>query len=189
MTSAIETELCEATSVKQRKNEDTQKYLKRLVLGVNKLEDGDWTGLSNDAQNWANELTTAEKEGQTLPDFPDAEEEQPTEAAAAENGADSAAESGADGESGETAAPARVRRTTTAKAAKEPAPKKERVQSMSNTLKNFIIDDPSISVEDLIEKLKGAGHKPTEITVATIRSDFRNALKVLKGRGLLNIEL
>ena len=66
---SVEAELSEKTEVSQRKREGRQDYLKRLVVGISKLDDDEWEGLSKDAQQWANDATTAEKDGEEIPDF------------------------------------------------------------------------------------------------------------------------
>lgn len=61
-------------------------------------------------------------------------------------------------------------------------PKAERVgrkSSACHVIKTMVVRKPSISVAELIEKLKGKSLKISDVTVATIRSDTRDTLRVL----------
>jgi hypothetical protein len=61
---------------------------------------------------------------------------------------------------------------------------------MKVRIKKLLIKKPAMSVEDLMAKLEaGPGGAPSKYTVAGIRADFRHSLHVLKGEGLLEIEI
>jgi hypothetical protein len=163
--SKIEQELLEVSALKVKKNEDRQKYLERLMRAVSKLPDPDWEGLSKAAQDWNNGAAEAHKGGSELEDFPDYEEVE---------------EELADDE--EEAAPA-----------EKPAKKKEEAPTKSyaprkvsacHTIKKLVAKKPDISVSDLSEKLKGEGFKVSDVTIATLRSDFRDSLRVLNELGV-----
>jgi hypothetical protein len=52
-----------------------------------------------------------------------------------------------------------------------------------------VVKNPKISVEDLAAKLKGMDLKVSDVTIATIRSDTRDTLRVTNGAGLTSVEL
>ena len=75
--SKIQTELVKATEVTAKRGEDRQEYLGRLMKGVADLNDKQWDGLSQDAQDWFNDAADAKNaKAKVLPDFPDVEEKQ-----------------------------------------------------------------------------------------------------------------
>ena len=130
--SKIEAELLAASKLKEKKNEDRQDYLARLMRSVAKLPDDVWEGISSDAQTWNNDAAEAYKAGVVIADFPDLE-------------ADASVDAEVDEEE-----------------EVEAAPKK-----------------PNITVAELSEKLKADGLKVSDVTIATLRSDLRDTLRVL----------
>jgi hypothetical protein len=50
-------------------------------------------------------------------------------------------------------------------------------------IKELLLKNPKMSVEDLLEKLAPLGFKPTRTAVASIRSGFRHSLKVIMDKG------
>lgn len=67
----LEAELQDATKVRPKKGEERQSYLKRMIA---KIPNGDgWEDLSPEAQDWANNMITADNEGQPIEDFPHAD--------------------------------------------------------------------------------------------------------------------
>lgn len=149
--SEIEKELLSATKMKSKKDEDRQSYLVRLMRSGAKLADADWEALSSEAQDWNNGAAESHKGGRKIDDFPDLPEvdEEPEEVV-------------------EEKIPEK--------------PKAERVgrkSSACHVIKTMVVRKPSISVAELIEKLKGKSLKISDVTVATIRSDTRDTLRVL----------
>lgn len=74
--SKIEQVLLNATGVKpQRRDEDRQKYLIRLMVGVVNISDEDWAALEAEpgVQEWYNSATDADNAKKPVPDFPDLE--------------------------------------------------------------------------------------------------------------------
>jgi hypothetical protein len=165
--SKIEQELLEVSALKVKKNEDRQKYLERLMRAVSKLPDPDWEGLSKAAQDWNNGAAEAHKGGSELEDFPDYEE--------------------VDDEIDEEQAEEETKPIEKAAKKKEEAPAKSyapRKVSACHTIKKLVAKKPDISVSDLSEKLKGEGFKVSDVTIATLRSDFRDSLRVLNELGV-----
>lgn len=80
---SIEEELSKLSGVKQKGKEDRQKYLSRLVKGVEKAVDEDvtedadanWEKLSEEAQGWYNKALKADQQGKEIADFAQDEEE------------------------------------------------------------------------------------------------------------------
>jgi hypothetical protein len=76
--SKILKELLAATELKAVRNEDQQDTIKRVMKGVEGLNDKAWEGLSQDAQDWFNSAADAlNAKKKVLPYFPDAEESEP----------------------------------------------------------------------------------------------------------------
>ena len=182
--SKIEQELAETAAITPKRNEDRQKYLKRLMLAVSKLPDPDWESLSTEAQDWNNGAAEAHKAGDEIEDFPDLEEE------------DEELEQGGDDEVDEEEEQVEV-------PAKETAPKEERTPkfrpatnsspgkkvSACHVIKRMVARKPAITVAELIEKLKEENFKVSDVTVATLRSDFRDSLRVLNELEMGNFKL
>jgi hypothetical protein len=64
----------------------------------------------------------------------------------------------------------------------KPARKKEyapRKVSACHMVKKIVVKNPTISISDLSEQLKGDGLKISDVTIATLRSDVRDTLRIL----------
>jgi hypothetical protein len=57
--------------------------------------------------------------------------------------------------------------------------------SARRLLKQFVVKKPSITVDDLMERAKKAGHKLSDIYISSLRSDTRDTLKVAKECGVV----
>ena len=174
MVSAIENELLKVSTLKPKKNEDRQKYLTRVMLAVAKLPDPDWEALSKEAQDWTNNQAQAHKRKGELEDFPDyeevAEEEQVDEEVDEE----------------QEEAPKPKPKAEKPVKEKEYAPRKI---SACHMIKKIVVKDPKISVADLSEQLKNDGLKVSDVTIATLRSDLRDTLRVMNELGLGSFSL
>jgi hypothetical protein len=53
------------------------------------------------------------------------------------------------------------------------------------TIKEAMLDDPNMTVDDIVKKLSKKGTTVSKVTVANVRSDFRHSLKVLADNGKL----
>ena len=178
--SKIETELLEATGLKEKKTEKRQDYLGRLCRSVAKVPDEVWEGLSTAAQNWNNAAAERLKDGGNIVDFSDVKvATKPVEKV------DEEVDEEIDEE--ETSAPVATKPAKPEKAAK---PEKEKVVlthtpgtprkvSACHTIKKMVVKKPQITVAELSEKLKAAGLKVSDVTIATLRSDLRDTLRVL----------
>jgi hypothetical protein len=155
--SKIEQELLEATAVKLPKGNDRQKRLVKIMLAAANLPDEKWEGLTKPAQDWTNDNAEAYKAKEDVADFPDFEGGEPEEEAGEED-------------------------QEPAKAKEPPARKKEyapRKVSACHMVKKIVVKNPTISITDLCDQLKGEGLKVSEVTIATLRSDVRDTLRVL----------
>ena len=58
-------------------------------------------------------------------------------------------------------------------------------------IKLMLLKDPSMSVDDLEQALRREGYDPTptRLAIASIRSEFRDTLKLLKREGRIEIDL
>lgn len=149
-TSVIEQELVTATNFKLKKDEARQSHLKRLMKAVSKLDDDSWAELSGEAQDWNNDAAESVKTGSSIADFPDLD-------------VDVLEEEPEEAPPPKTERPTRVTKRTSA----------------CHVIKTMVVKKPSISVQDLSEKLKSKNLKVSDVTIATIRSDTRDTLRVL----------
>lgn len=173
--SKIEQELLAATGVKPKKNEDQQAYLTRLMRAVAKLKDPEWEGLSTDAQEWNNGAAEAHKAGDEIADFPDyaAIDDNPP------------VDEEVDEEEEVVPPPVVKAKDKEKKPIEKPAPKPAvvagtgRKVSACHMIKKMVVKDPTITVAQLSENLKSDGLKVSDVTIATLRSDLRDTLRVL----------
>lgn len=180
--SQIEEELINATGLTAREKEDRQKYLSRMMRAVTKLPDDDWADLSNDAQTWTNDAATAHKEGKSIPEFPDLDDVEDQEdlddEVEQEDIDDQVEEESVDPETGEIEdAPEKEEQTA------KPKRSGGKRHSACHTIKMMVIKKPSITVKELSDKLKTKDLKVSDVTIATIRSDTRDTLRVLNEVG------
>lgn len=169
--SAIEKELLAVTKLKLKKDEDRQDYLARLCKAVAKIKDPEWEALSSEAQEWNNDAAEAVRASANIVDFPDTAKPAPKP------------EPEVDEEDDEEA-PAKPPKA--AKAAPKTSGKRA---SACHTIKMLVAKNPSISVADLSTKLKDSSLKVSDVTVATLRSDTRDTLRVLNDLGLGEFKL
>jgi small nuclear ribonucleoprotein (snRNP)-like protein len=73
MSAALKKELVGATGVKEKRNEDEQDFLGRLVTGVANLDDSGWEELSPEAQDWYNDAAGAANKNKPIASFGDEE--------------------------------------------------------------------------------------------------------------------
>lgn len=162
--SAIEVELLKASKCPKKKpGEDLQKYLTRLMRAVYKLNEDDWEELTEEAKGWYNDAAENAKGGRKLGNFPDYDgpeiEEEPEE------------------EKEEEVAPPPKAQT------------KPRKTSACHVIKTLVAKKPDISVEAISEKLKASDMKVSNVTIATLRSDTRDTLRVLNELGIGEFKL
>lgn len=157
--SKIEKELLAATGLKTKKTEVRQAYLKRVMLATAKLENDPWENLTTPAQEWTNGGAEAYRAGDEVEDFPDYSEPDNNPPM--------------DEEAEEEVVEAKPK-----KKEKEPVQQVRKI-SACHTIKKIVVNDPSISVADLAAKVKESGLKVSDVTVATLRSDTRDTLRVL----------
>jgi len=185
--STIESALLEATGVKpQKKNEDRQKYLIRLMMGVSKLPDEKWEDLEavEGAQDWYNNASDADNEEKELPDFADVEEEPEEE----EEEAPPAKASKKQAKKPAKKPARKVAKAPARKVAKAPAkkaaPSKKKI-SARRELKLMVVKQPQITTDEIIARLEKKGYTPpSRITVTTTRSETRDTMRVIKASGI-----
>lgn len=56
-------------------------------------------------------------------------------------------------------------------------------------IKKMLAKKPSLSTEELLERLEKQGYHPTPLAVSSIRSGFRNTVKILNEAGLCDLDL
>ena len=178
--SKIEAELLAASKLKEKKNEDRQDYLARLMRSVAKLPDDVWEGISSDAQTWNNDAAEAYKAGVVIADFPDLEADASVDADVDEEEEVKAApkaKAKTNG-NGQHEKPAAKNKEKVAEAPRSSSPTVRKV-SACHTIKKLVVKKPNITVAELSEKLKADGLKVSDVTIATLRSDLRDTLRVL----------
>lgn len=186
--SKIENELVEAGAIKPlKKNEDRQVYLARLTLAITKLPDPDWEALTQEAKDWTNsaaevckanksaDLKPADDDYDQVADFPDYAEEDDNPPMDEEVDEE---------EEAPKPVAAKPKAKVKEKEEKEPKPKSThppgtRRVSACHTIKKMVAKNPTISISDLSEKLREGGLKVSDVTIATMRSDVRDTLRVL----------
>jgi hypothetical protein len=176
--SAIEQELLEATVLKLKRKEERQAYLTRLMLATAKLPDPEWEQLSTEAQEWTNGAAEAHKAGAALEDFPDYEEpedEEVDEEAEEEEAEEEKAPVAAKG-NGMKAKPEKQVASPKIQPAQQAGVRKV---SACHTIKKMVVKKPTITVSEIAEQLKESGLKVSDVTIATLRSDLRDTLRVL----------
>jgi len=78
--SKIEKEILAATGeAKQKRKEDSDAYLMRLVKSMHELDDKEWNKLSDKAQEWFNDAAEATNNKEQLPSFPGGKKEDESE--------------------------------------------------------------------------------------------------------------
>lgn len=182
--SAIEKELVEATSLSSKKNEDRQKYLARLMKAASKLDDDEWADLSTEAQKWNNDAATDFKSGNAIEDFPDLETEEETDQSEVEIAPEEAAD-----EESPPLQPEKDEEQPKGRAGKSGRPVAAKKTSACHAIKTLVVKKPDISVKELSEKLKQKGLKVSDVTIATLRSDTRDTLRVLNESGAGDFKL
>lgn len=186
--SKIELELQAATKIVQKKNEDPQKYLLRLMLAVTKLLDPEWEALSTESQEWVNcaaeiartnktdGLKFGDKGYKELEDFPDFED-----VVDIKEDDDVNEEATVDNEE-EPVKPKKEKPQAKQEAKSEKAETSSgapRKVSACHMIKKLVVKKPKITVAELSEKLKADGLKVSDVTIATLRSDLRDTLRVM----------
>lgn len=132
---SIESELRDVTGVKPKRGETPQKYLARMVVAVEKLEDTEWDKLPEEGQQWFKIALKQHSQGDDITGFDNAtedvedEEEETDDSAEAEESetAEASAEDEDDVSTKKTAKKAAAKNAKTPKAAKTKkanAPKK-----------------------------------------------------------------
>lgn len=152
--SKIEEELKAATGLERKKKESRQKWLRRLNEAVQDLPDDTWETLSHPAQTWTNEGATNIGADKDVEEFPDLEDDAPP---TDKKKSKSKSKSKDDGEGKQT--------------------------GITTAIKDIMLKDMKISAADLMTELEKRGHsKLSRFTVTTIRSDFRNSVRMMKER-------
>lgn len=202
MTSKIEKELQDATSVKPKSKEKRADYLDRLADEADKLPEKAWDNLSDAAKEWvndANEATEKAKErgGEAkIKDFDDAgddasesdSKEKTKETKKSKD--DSASDSKKDdtdvaSKKDKAKSEKKAKTDKPAKAAKAPKEKKARGSGKMQALMSVIIKNPKSTAAELHEKMKAKGSEISQSTVSTVRSDFIRSVNFLDEQGLL----
>lgn len=76
-----------------------------------------------------------------------------------------------------------------AKKSAKKAPASDRKVGAQTAIKKLLCKNPKLSTEDLLERLEKQGYSPTPLAVSSIRSGFRNTVKILNEAGLTDLDL
>jgi hypothetical protein len=198
--SKIEAELISASNLSIKKKEDRQDFLGRLMLAVAKVPDQVWADLSQDARDWNDSATEAYNSGvdiqefsdleEELDDFPSAEEEaQPAKNGATVIHAEETQEVPPSGKKlGRPPGP-KVDHKATIEEFGPPRRSSSKKVSACHIVKKVVMRRPTISVNEILDKLKENNLKVTPVTVATLRSSIRDTLRVLNEEGVGKFQL
>lgn len=193
-TSEMEQSLLDVTKIKSKSGEDRQDYFKRIIASVQELPEDTWEELPEATQQWVNDGAKAGNAKKTIDDFPDLkaskEDDVKTKTKTKTAKADKT-------DKKKPAKEAATEKESTKKKAKtEKEPKKEKKAKVSTrgsgleaTIKNLILKKPSISADELVEKLEAKEVKASRFTVVAIRAGFRHSIKVLADAGMIKGEL
>jgi outer membrane biosynthesis protein TonB len=183
--SKIENELLEAAGAlfKTKKHETRPEYLHRLCNVIaKKISNEAWEALSQEAQDWNNDTAEALTNGKEAIDFPDLAAADPVDEEVDEEAEEVVAKPKANTkQQKEQAAPKEKEKVVAKpdKAKTSVAPQGTRKVSACHTIKKLVVKNPKISVSELSEQLKEDGLKVSDVTIATLRSDLRDTLRVL----------
>jgi hypothetical protein len=190
MVSKIQTTLREATGLKPKSGEDTQEFYKRLIAAVQELPEDAWEKLDTKSQKWVNEGAKAANAKEDIQDFPDAEANEEDEEVAtkktktAKKGGDKPATKKVAADDKTEKKPAVKKEAKPEKEAKK-APATKRGSGLESTIKNMIVKKPTITSDELVEKLEAKSVKASRFTVVAIRAGFRHSIKVLQEAGMI----
>jgi hypothetical protein len=121
----------------------------------------------------------------------DDEDEKPAKKSAAKKAAPTkkvAAKNGADPKKKIVAKPDKKSEKKAAPKAEKKAPSGPKASGIKVKIKRIVFKNPSITPDDLMERLGKDGVKPSKLTVSAIRSEFRHSLWVLKELDALKVE-
>jgi len=186
------------TSTKPQSKEPRQEFLGRLLEEVQKLGDDEWEKLGQEpggtaAQQWCNNSVDARKADSPLPDFVPPDEDGEQDPGDEEEDEDVAKKVKA---KAKAAKPSKKAKKAKA-AGDDDKPSKSRatkarpgnmngpVEGIKVRIKDLVIDEPNIGLEDLLVKLSKGGDKMSRMTVSSVRSETRHTLRVLKQKGKL----
>lgn len=159
---ALEKELAKKLKLKPDSDEDRQEFLARIVKEVGNIEDEDWDKLTPPLQDWINAATRAHKAGKKIADFPAGkggdEDEKPT------------------GRAGK----AKPEAKETKKRGSD-----EGGMSAMMYIRHYLVDNPQAPVDEVSQALVKAGYKaPSNVTISTMRSEFKSLTKILAEKNL-----
>jgi hypothetical protein len=206
MAKNIETEITEALELTQRKGEDRQKFLGRMMKGGKGLPDKDWNALSEDAQKYINSLIEADDHNKAFPDLAAKSggasgntrgktTSKENEDMATKNATSRGKTGGKGGGGGK--APARggkeerassgknsksEERTPAKRAASSGGSKPSGGKSNRRKIKEKVVSNPKITVEKLIDQFGGKDGL-SDLSISSIRSDTLDTLRVADGAG------
>jgi hypothetical protein len=206
--------LSEATSLKPMQRETAFTFSRRLIkeLSADDFSTDKWDSLPDEAQEWVNEQIRATNENKQIDEVPGFTEftARPSRFRTAVDAVE--AEPVVNGEAvieeveeeeeevEEVKKPTRRVRATTPKEpkeAKEPSePRNYRTRknpdgkpSAIMRLKELLIENGSLTPNQLMQVLEDEGYKISQTTVISCKADFRATVSVLQRHGLMNVEL
>lgn len=191
-----EKELRQILSVKPDKDEGRQEFLARMIEASSKLGEDEWEGLSETQQDWINGAVLANKAGKKLPEF---EPKAVKAALALQEGGDDGADAD-DGDADEADATKKPKGSKSAKSSKDDdddfdkaAPKakkpakevsEEKELTAMMFIRQYLIKHQDAGIEEIAKAAEKAGYKrPTNVTISTIRSEFRSLTKLYNKAG------
>lgn len=191
--SAVETELMTATALKAKRGEDRQGFLTRLVEAIDELKDKDFKKLSEEGQEWFKNAGEAYEAKGDIPDFANGEDTGTTEEEEVEATPTKRGKGRANGVAEEAAPKKGTKKAAAPKAKAEPEKPKGKlvqaakpVEKQGGAYKYFIeqfVEDPTRSVDQLLELVGKKNMSMTKQAASTVRSHIRRAILAMQEAG------
>jgi hypothetical protein len=199
----IEIALQKATGLSYNNDDDRQDYLVQLMARAYDLSVEEFNELPKGAQHWVNDAIKARNDKISLVDF------KVTNGKADDHDDAPATQEAPVQKSKVTKQKKEVKVKKEVKAPRprevKPKVKPPKIGKVNDTfdenkpqrrvgaqslIKRLVLKDPKISVDDLLDKVKGQGFECSRLAASTIRSGFRHSIKIIQEEGLLkNVKL
>lgn len=173
--SKVEAELLKVTKTKKKTSkESTQDYLVRVLTNIQKLDDGEEEEEEEEDDDGEEEEEEEEEETTSKKKSAKKDDKKPSKK-------DEKKPAKKDDKKSEKKADAK-------KDDKKPASGGGgRKSGVTTHIKKIMLKQPGIDKEDLIAELEKKGHGPvSDMTVSTVRADFRQSLQVMFDEGCLS---
>lgn len=187
-------ELCDILDIEQRRNEDRQKFLLRLVTAAMDCSEETWESIPEPAQNWVNAAKEADEKKKEITDPEEPKgsgndrqrkEKETTEMATAKGKTGGRNGAGKDKDEEKKVEAKKDDKKAGAKSAGKKEEKKapaKKGTSKRRSIKQLVVKSPGVSVEKLTNQFGGKDGL-SDLTISSIRSDTLDTLRVADDAG------